>query len=270
MNFADKLIQLRRQHGLSQEQLADRLGVTRQSVSKWESGSSVPELNKIIMISELYDISIDYLVKDSISQSATGNAESSDNQEILREKLDYIEGYLKREYEYVSKTTVFGLPLVCIRISNRHKFRPAKGIIAIGNAAIGVIAIGIFSLGVFSLGIASVGLFCLGAFALGGLTLGALSVGLIAIGAVAFGIVTVGSASIGIYAGGVAVYGKELAVGVAAIGKTAIGENVTGDATLLYYPGIPKETVRDFILSNHPGLFRPLLDFFSFLGTVIN
>lgn len=75
MNFADKLIQLRRQHGLSQEQLADRLGVTRQSVSKWESGSSVPELNKIIMISELYDISIDYLVKDSISQSATGKVE---------------------------------------------------------------------------------------------------------------------------------------------------------------------------------------------------
>lgn len=48
MHFSEKLITLRRKAGLSQEQLADRLGVTRQSVSKWESGAAMPELGKLI------------------------------------------------------------------------------------------------------------------------------------------------------------------------------------------------------------------------------
>ena len=48
MRFSEKLMELRRREGISQEQLADRLGVTRQSVSKWESGAAMPELAKII------------------------------------------------------------------------------------------------------------------------------------------------------------------------------------------------------------------------------
>ena len=51
--FSEKLLELRRQKGLSQEQLADRLGVTRQSVSKWESGAALPELGKLIALSDL-------------------------------------------------------------------------------------------------------------------------------------------------------------------------------------------------------------------------
>ena len=62
MQFSEKLSQLRRKAGLSQEQLADRLGVTRQSVSKWESGTAVPELGKLIALSELFEVSVDYLV----------------------------------------------------------------------------------------------------------------------------------------------------------------------------------------------------------------
>ncbi|MUU12757.1 MAG: XRE family transcriptional regulator [Oscillibacter sp.] len=50
--------------GMSQEQLADRLGVTRQSVSKWEGGTAMPELVKLISLSELFGVSVDYLVKD--------------------------------------------------------------------------------------------------------------------------------------------------------------------------------------------------------------
>ena len=63
MGFSEKLMTLRRRNGLSQEQLADTLGVTRQSVSKWEGGTAMPELVKLIALSELFGVTVDYLVK---------------------------------------------------------------------------------------------------------------------------------------------------------------------------------------------------------------
>ena len=62
MSLGDKIAELRRQRGWSQENLAERLGVTRQSVSKWESGASVPDLDKIIGLSELFGVTTDYLL----------------------------------------------------------------------------------------------------------------------------------------------------------------------------------------------------------------
>lgn len=66
MILADKIIELRKKNGWSQEELAGRLGVSRQSVSKWESTASIPDLDKIIRLSELFGVSTDYLLKDSI------------------------------------------------------------------------------------------------------------------------------------------------------------------------------------------------------------
>ena len=68
MTFSEKLIKLRRREGLSQEQLAIKLDVTRQSVSKWESDIAMPELSKLITISELFGVTIDYLVKDEATE----------------------------------------------------------------------------------------------------------------------------------------------------------------------------------------------------------
>lgn len=65
MNLSDKISKLRRQAGLSQEQLAEALGVSRQSVSKWESGQAQPEIGKIVLMSEIFQVSTDYLLKDS-------------------------------------------------------------------------------------------------------------------------------------------------------------------------------------------------------------
>lgn len=64
MTFAEKLIALRKKQGLSQEQLAEQLNVSRQSVSKWESQQSLPETIKIIQMSEIFGVSIDQLLKD--------------------------------------------------------------------------------------------------------------------------------------------------------------------------------------------------------------
>lgn len=57
-------MKLRKQQGWSQEELAMKLGVSRQSVSKWESGASIPELDKILQLGELFGVSTDFLLKD--------------------------------------------------------------------------------------------------------------------------------------------------------------------------------------------------------------
>ncbi len=69
MIFADKLISLRKKAGWSQEELADQMGVTRQSVSKWEGAQSVPDLEKIIRLSQLFGVSTDYLLKDELEDA---------------------------------------------------------------------------------------------------------------------------------------------------------------------------------------------------------
>ena len=65
MDFGMKLQSLRKEKGLSQEALAEKLHVSRQAVSKWESGAGYPEMDKLILISDLFGVTIDYLIKDS-------------------------------------------------------------------------------------------------------------------------------------------------------------------------------------------------------------
>ncbi len=66
MIFADKLIELRKKSGQTQEELAEKLGVSRQSIAKWEGAQSIPELAKIVKLSDMFGVSTDYLLKDDI------------------------------------------------------------------------------------------------------------------------------------------------------------------------------------------------------------
>jgi len=66
MIFADKIINLRKKNGWSQEELAEKLGVSRQAVSKWEAAQTVPDLNRILEIASLFSVTTDYLLKDEI------------------------------------------------------------------------------------------------------------------------------------------------------------------------------------------------------------
>lgn len=74
MTFADKLIRLRKRNGMSQEDLADKLGVSRQAISKWEGMLSVPDLQNVLKISELFNVTTDYLLKDGIVEENAGAA----------------------------------------------------------------------------------------------------------------------------------------------------------------------------------------------------
>ncbi|MBP5242684.1 MAG: helix-turn-helix transcriptional regulator [Clostridia bacterium] len=216
--FYEKLIELRKKAGLSQEELGDKIGVSRQAVSRWELGTTTPELDKLLLLSEVFNCSLDELVgKEPLDSTATESPRDDKNEE----KRTVVQ-FVRPEYEYKSKTTVCGVPLVHIHVG--FGLCRAKGIIAIGNVATGVVALGGLAVGVFSLGGFALGLLAIGglAFALL-LALGGGALGFIAVGGIAVGIFAVGGVAIGIYAiGGVAV-ASNIALGGYASGQIAIG-----------------------------------------------
>ena len=63
MNIADRIQYLRKSKGISQEEFADKIGVSRQSVSKWESEQSVPDIDKVIIMSDFFEVTTDYILK---------------------------------------------------------------------------------------------------------------------------------------------------------------------------------------------------------------
>ncbi len=87
MEFNNKLYNLRKQKGLSQEELANRLNVSRQTVSKWEMGDSTPDMEKLIAISDLFEISLDELVMDKAPQHIGENTAKSEIVSELKEKV---------------------------------------------------------------------------------------------------------------------------------------------------------------------------------------
>ena len=83
VNLADKLQLLRKKNLLSQEELAEKLGISRQAVSKWESGQSLPDLNKLKAISKLYNVTIDSLVNDDNEIGERNENKAADEKVIL-------------------------------------------------------------------------------------------------------------------------------------------------------------------------------------------
>ena len=79
MILADKIIENRKKNGWSQEELADKLGVSRQSVSKWESAQAIPDMKKILQLSEVFGVSTDYLMKDEIEEKPAAELAPVDN-----------------------------------------------------------------------------------------------------------------------------------------------------------------------------------------------
>ena len=242
MTFSEKLTDLRRRGGYSQEQLADRLGVTRQSVSKWESGTATPELSKLVALSELFNVSVDYLVKDYLDEEPQQAVPREPDTARLEAKVDRLTRQMDRTvFHYATRRKLFGLPLVDIRFSNdRHPCRnnTAVGIVAIGSFSVGVVSIGIISLGIFSLGMIAFGL-------------------LLALGGVSIGTIAMGASALGIYAFGASAVGAKLAVGVAATGKIAIGVEASGNDTLLL-SGNSLEDVERFLLPYRYEIWKPV------------
>lgn len=215
MTLGDKLSKLRKENNYTQEQLADVLGVSRQAISKWESNITYPETDKLIRMSELFNCSLDYLLKDS---------EESDNKNQDNEKILF---FRKRLHERKSKKTVWGMPLWHIGRNARGFVAVgfnARGIIAVGLKAKGIVSLGMLSMGVLSIGMFSLGLFSLGMFSLGILSAGCFSIGVFAAGAISVGIISLGAIAIGDFSVGALSIGKYFALGDNARAMIALGD----------------------------------------------
>ena len=91
MKFGDKLIALRKKKGLSQEELAEKLGVSRQSVSKWESNNTYPETDKIVQICNIFECTMDDLINDNITDVESIERKSKNNINVMVDSfLDFI------------------------------------------------------------------------------------------------------------------------------------------------------------------------------------
>lgn len=226
MEFQKNLYRLRKQKGLSQEALADLIGVSRQAVQKWEAGTARPDLDNLTSLARYFGVTLDELVtgrKSEPGSPAPGQEPpAGPHYAVYPTGVTYFCLPCEWHYEYKSKRTFLGLPLVHINLARRGRAQ-ARGIIAIGNSAVGFLSIGGASVGLLSLGGAAVGLLAaMGGLAVGGLTIGGLAVGAVAFGGCAVGaLAAVGGLAVGSAAcGGCAV--GEVALGAAAIGKQAI------------------------------------------------
>ena len=110
MILADKIISLRKKAGWSQEELAEQLGVTRQSVSKWEGAQSVPDMDKVVQMSRLFGVTTDFLLKDEIEEQAAVPAEEKS---ILRRvTMEQAADYLARRKAAAPKVAL--AVLLCV------------------------------------------------------------------------------------------------------------------------------------------------------------
>lgn len=92
MTFNEKLVMLRKQHNLSQEQVAEKLGVARQTISKWELGETTPEMDKLIIISELYNITLDELMKEENEGKVVNNHNNTNSQKLAGMIIKILKG----------------------------------------------------------------------------------------------------------------------------------------------------------------------------------
>jgi transcriptional regulator with XRE-family HTH domain len=103
MILAAKIIQLRKQANWSQEELAEKMNVSRQSVSKWESTSSIPDLTKIVMLADLFGVSTDYLLRDDVEASTAADERIETNN--IQVNLEHAGKYVQGKIEAAALTT---------------------------------------------------------------------------------------------------------------------------------------------------------------------
>lgn len=113
MLIADKIYKLRKEMDISQEELADKLGVSRQSISKWESAMSIPDMNRILQLSEFFGVSTDYLLKDDVESYET--QVDQENIKVKRLSAEYVNEFFKKR-EAFAKLFSISVPLFILSV----------------------------------------------------------------------------------------------------------------------------------------------------------
>lgn len=139
MILADKISEERKKNGWSQEELAEKLGVSRQAVSKWESAGSIPDLQKVILLADLFGVSTDYLLRDDMIPEQTIPDfcnEMENNEPIRRVSMEEANEFL--EFRKKGAPTIANATALCIlspillvilgAMSEEPKFRISDGL----------------------------------------------------------------------------------------------------------------------------------------------
>jgi len=116
MTFGEKLSKLRRENNYTQEQLADKLDVSRQSVSKWESDIAYPETDKLIEIGRLFDCSMDYLLKDDVTEK-NGAAPTPSAMENIAQKITSKDSRRKMKRALIVVCVLLAVVLIAVAIT---------------------------------------------------------------------------------------------------------------------------------------------------------
>lgn len=234
MTTGEKIANSRKKLGLTQSQLAEEMGVTRQAVSRWESDLAFPETDTLVRLSKIFGCSIDWLLnyneertdgateEDGAAQAGQDGPQPQNGARLTIDLRTF-------HFEYKSKLHIGSLPLVHIDIGLG---RVAKGVISVGLVSVGVVSVGLLSLGVFAVGILALGLLALGSVAAGVLAAGGVGLGVIALGGFAAGLFSMGGAAFGLFAFGGYAAGHYVAIGDIAVGGIAIGKTSAQGTTL--------------------------------------
>ena len=156
MTTGEKITKCRKEKGLTQEQLAQALGVTRQAVSRWEGDIAFPETDNLTKMSRLFGVSCDWLLNYDGELPKTAQEEKNG---VFTFDLNSL------HFEYKSKTHWGKLPLVHINIGIG---RVAKGVFALGLVSTGLVSVGVLSFGLLAFGSICLGLLAFGAIPAGG------------------------------------------------------------------------------------------------------
>lgn len=117
MILADKIINLRKKNGWSQEELAEKLGVTRQSISKYEGAQSIPDLDKILKLSEIFGVTTDYLIKDELEEEEYASSQMQENESESDRSVHKVTMEMANEYlqiiDWTAGKTAFAT-MLCI------------------------------------------------------------------------------------------------------------------------------------------------------------
>ncbi len=211
MTTGEKITKCRKEKGLTQGQLAETLGVTRQAVSRWEGDLAFPETDTLMKMSRLFGVSCDYLL--NYDEQSPPPQEGK----FVFDFKDFKNFY----FEYKSKTHIGKLPLVHVNIGFG---RVAKGFFSVGLVSVGVVSVGLVSLGLIAVGILCLGLLSFASISAGVVAFGGVAVGFIAFGGLAVGVLAIGGCAVGAFACGGFASGSIIAVGDVARGGIAIGD----------------------------------------------
>lgn len=146
MILAEKIMELRKKNGWSQEELAFQMDVSRQSVSKWESGASIPDLERILKLSQLFGVSTDYLLKEELEDLPASSPEISDSDNGRRRVTmevasEYMENKIKASKKIAGAVSACILsPVILIYLGALAEFK--ENVISEGLAGgVGVIVL---------------------------------------------------------------------------------------------------------------------------------